>query len=515
MSYRSIDTKHNSSKTLGFDELIMKDDLSEIPEEFFTDEATYINIIFNILNLIYATNPNFIDKTHLSFIPIHLIFDRIYYQYSNLLSNPNIDRFVIKNYKKVEEALDFYLVNYCSFEQLKTHEINLTFYKQSGIPMNIYTPNLMSKCIDEDKEDNGLYIIQHHIGGIRNSQCYITNDLSFKADSILKEVNQNNIKRKRFLYLDYANEIYWMLNIDDMLNDNAIISFLPLSLIIKENNRHSNKITKKKKTNDMFLTNKILNFFFYENFQIHNMNNVTLYKYINENQMLMPSSDDTEDEFFIDRIIKTGGFNETYKDIHKLPKQTNFEDTTVKQLTEDVIISKSPLSSSPGLISKSPASSMGSNLNSLGRSVSFKKKQLSRASTFENDFHNNNFHNNYDSIPNVYSNMSRSTSHYTYEETNLQSKKSFKKNFLLVISPVSKILIIIVLVEFKKHASKNTKIIISNSWRYLIAGSLFLSILFTFCNLLLLTYTKLEIILSLLDVLLVFVLVFDIMIWIL
>ena len=156
---------------------------------------------------------------------------------------------------------------------------------------------------------------------------------------------------------------------------------------------------------------------------------------------------------------------------------------------------------------------MGSNVNSFGRSVNVNNR-ISRASTFDNDFHTNNFR-NYDSIPHTHSHGSYLTGKLTYVEAQFYKKKSFKKNFLLVISPLSKILIIIVLIQFKKHASNNTKIIISNSWRYLIAGSLFLSIFFTFCNLLLLTYTKLEIILSLLDVSLVFVLLFGILLWIL
>lgn len=488
---------------MNFDEILLKDDDYKASNEFFTDEIAYINIIYNILNLIYATNPEFINKANIPSIPIHLLFDRIYYQYSNLLSNPNIDRFIIKQYDTVEEALEFYLVNYCSFEQLKTDEIDLSFYKQAGEPMNIYTPNLLSKCHNEEK---GLYIIQHHIGGIRNSQCYITNDLSFKSNDILKGVSQKNIKRKRFLYVDHLNEVYWMINIDDMMNNNAIISILPLSLIIKENEK-PRKVAKNDMSHEMFLTNKILNFFFYENFQIQNMNDLTLYKYIKENIEFLPDSDDKEDEFFIERILQTGGFNQTYKEIHKLPSQSVQKQPRLNTLS----ITKSPMNISPALISKSPSSSMGSIVNSSGRSVTFtNKRPISRASTFERDFRSN-----YSSIPRHGLNLSGSTSRLTEEEEEFQSNKSFKKNFLLILSPLSKILIIIVLMQFKKHASQDTKIIISNSWRYIIAGSLFLSILFTFCNLLLLTYTMLEIILSLVDVSLVFVLLFGTLVWIL
>lgn len=510
MSYNTDEGTHNSSKTVQFDDLVMRDDQKPIAEEFFTDEATYINIIFNILNLIYATSPHFVNKTDLSVVPIHLIFDRIYYQYSNLISNPNIDRFIINKYSDVEEALEFYLVNYCSFEQLRSDDIELTYYKESGVPMNIYTPNLMSKCLDDQ---NGIYILQHHIGGIRNSQCYITNDLSFKSDSILREVNHAKIKRKRFMYLDHTNEVYWMVNIDDMMDNTAIITMLPLSLIIKENDKNVAKVSTKSIAKDMFLTNKILNFFFYESFQIQNMDDLTLYKYINENIELPSPTDDEDDEVLLNRIVKTGGVNKTYKEIHNLPNQKGHSSVRLHKDADDLIVSKSPMTISPALISRSPSPSMGSNMNSFGRSVTFKNR-ISRASTFDNDFHTNNFH-NYDSIPHTQSNVSYSAGNLTYEEAQFYNKKSFKKNFLLIISPVSKILIIIVLIQFKKHASNNTKIIISNSWRYLIAGSLFLSIFFTFCNLLLLTYTKFEIILSLLDVSLVFVLLFGILLWIL
>lgn len=488
---------------MNFDEILLKDNDYEASGDFFTDEIAYINIIYNILNLIYATNPEFINTSNIPSIPIHLLFDRIYYQYSNLSSNPNIDRFIIKQYDGVAEALEFYLVNYCSFEQLKTDEVDLSFYKQSGEPMNIYTPNLMSKC---HSEESGLYIIQHHIGGIRNSQCYITNDLSFKSSDTLKLASQRNIKRKRFLYVDHLNEVYWMINIDDMMNNNAIISIIPLSLIIKENEK-LRKVSNSKMSHEMFLTNKVLNFLFYERFQIQNMNNLTLYKYIKENKEFSPNSDDKEDESFIERILKTGGFNQTYKEIHKLPNQNEQKPPSSKTMS----ITKSPVNISPALISRSPSSSMGSMTNSNGRSVTFtNRRTISRASTFENDFHSN-----YSSIPRHGLNLSGTTSRYTQEEEDLQSIKSFKKNFLLILSPLSKILIIIVLMQFKKQASNDTKIIISNSWRYIIAGSLFLSILFTFCNLLLLTYTMLEIILSLVDVSLVFVLLFGTLVWIL
>lgn len=488
---------------MNFDEILLNDNEYEASGNFFTDEIAYINIIYNILNLIYATNPEFINTSNIPSIPLHLLFDRIYYQYSNLFSNSNIDRFIIKQYDAVAEAVEFYLVNYCSFEQLKTDEVDLSFYKQAGEPMNIHTPNLMSKTHDEE---SGLYIIQHHIGGIRNSQCYITNDLSFKSNDTLKQVSQKNLKRKRFLYVDHLNEVYWMINIDDMMNTNAIISILPLSLIIKENEK-LRKVSNNKMTNEMFLTNKVLNFFFYERFQIQSMNNLTLYKYIKENSEFLPNSDDKEDEFFIERILKTGGFNQTYKEIHKLPNQKEQKPPSSDTLS----ITRSPVNISPALISRSPSSSLGSMVNSNGRSVTFtNKRTISRASTFDNDFPSN-----YSSIPRHELELSKTTSRYTQEEEEFQSKKSLKKNILLISSPLSKVLIIIVLMQFKKHASNDTKVIISNSWRYIIAGSLFLSILFTFCNLLLLTYTMLEIILSLLDVSLVFVLLFCTLVWIL
>ncbi|KAL6927004.1 hypothetical protein ACO0SA_004090 [Hanseniaspora valbyensis] len=518
-----------------------EEDDDEEEEFFFTDQITYINIIFNILNLIYATNPdnrkndnpNTNDEND-DILPLHLLYDRIYLLYCNIMNNHNIDRFIIKDYNDIGTALDYYLVHYLSFTNLQNDTVTMSLFEEEGIPFDPYTPNLVCKT---GKEDEILYILQHHIGGIRTCQSYITNELLFNQtdnNQVIKKLKDQKIERKRFMYLDHNKEVYWMITIDNFLNNTAVLTIMPLSLIINENNNNSNGNARSKKISlnkhkDVFITNKFLNFMFFEKISVLNVTNFTMYQYmlgdidINLDGEEEEEDDDDKEEVIVNRIIATGGFNKNYKDITtvqksnrskskkkstKLPKNTFA--SPVNSYRDSILISKSPTSFTRAC---SPTSIISrTRTNSIPRH----QKHLSYSSN------NKTLYTGYNSIPssqriyqsNASDYMSESTASSTYRNST-NNVPSVLKNILLLMSPISKMVIISILLQIKKQNKKNTKLIISRSLRFLLAGSLFGSILFTFINLMFILFNMYEIIMCSLDIILVFVLLFGVLVWVL
>lgn len=503
---------------------------------FFTDEITYINIIFNILNFIYATNiepkrdENTKQNETSTVLPLHLLYDRIYLQYCNIMNNKNIDRFIINDYNDIGLALDYYIVHYLNFINLQNDVVKMSLFEEEHIPFNYCTPNLVSKC---ESDDELLYILQHHIGGIRNSQSFITNELMFNENDktqVVKKLLEQKLQRKRFMYLDHDKEVYWIITIDNFQNNDAIITIMPLSLIVNENNNNTTSTRRLINRNkEVFIANKLLNFMFFEKIRTANVSNFTIYQYmlnkLNYSEKQKGEDEqkeeevEEEDDVIMNRIIETGGFNKNYKEIKKPPKEKKFNTmnrynknsklsaaSNANGSIDSLIISKSPgRFSSPS----SPTLAMTrSRTNSYPYNIGFEQNTKMHY-THNTDL--DNYHIN-----------KRSVSHYTVDSTSLSTSEYSPgnsalifKNIMILMSPISKAIIFSILLQIKKQNQKNTKIIISNSWRFLLAASLFASIMFTFTNLIFLAFGVYEIIMCCIDMILVFALLFGVLVWVL
>ncbi|XBW36187.1 hypothetical protein QEN19_001767 [Hanseniaspora menglaensis] len=498
----------------------------ENDEFFFTDQITYINIISNILNLIYATDKDFKsieDNPNNDILPLHLLYDRIYLQYCNIMNNINIDRFILKNYKQIGSALDYYLVNYMSFTNLQNDELIMTLFEEESIPFDYYTPNLLCQTY---KEDEILYILQHHIGGIRNSQSYITNELVFSENenNEVTKLLEKKIERKRYMYLDHDKEVYWMITIDDMKDDTAVLTVMPLSLIINENDSMKKKTISLNKYKDVFITNKLLNFMFFEKIEVVNVSNFTMYEYIlnkiniDEYKSSVNENGDYVDDVIVNRIIATGGFNKSYKEITKILKKTNEKS---KKLNNNKINTENSYSSSLGRDNLTISHSPTNFANPCSPTLQFSKQRI----TFNVNHNAPNDSSNANMLHNEYSHGYRPTClSQTTENSNITDIVSPQtqhklplifKNIMLLMSPVSKLLIFTILIQIKNHNQKDTKLIISNSWRFLLAGSLFVSIVFTFLNIMFIIFNVYEIIMCSIDMVLVFALLFGVLVWVL
>lgn len=498
---------------------------------YFTDETTYINIIFNILNLIYATNinpesdENNKKNENSTAVPLHLLYDRIYLQYCNIMNNKNIDRFIINEYNDIGLALDYYIVHYLNFINLQNDIVKMSLFEEEHMPFNYCTPNLLSRC---EGDDELLYILQHHIGGIRNSQSFITNELMFNENDknqVVKKLLEQKLERKRFMYLDHDKEVYWMITIDNFQNNSAMITIMPLSLIINENNNNTTSISRLANRNkDVVITNKLLNFMFFEKIRIANVSDFTMYQYmLNELNYGEEKSgeyeEEEEEDVIMNRIIETGGFNKNYKDIKRLSK-----DKTLKTKNKNIKNFKLRAPSSANgsvdslIISKSPGrfSSPSSPTLALTRS---RTNSYPYNIGFEQ---NTQMHYTHNRDPGTHNINTRSASYYTTDSSSLSSDEYLHgnsalifKNILILMSPISKAIIFSILLQIKKQNKKNTKLIISNSWRFLLAASLFASIMFTFTNLIFLVFDAYEIIMCCVDMLLVFALLFGVLVWVL